>query len=348
MSRAVGAVGRQLDRINRVPALPSALAVLLALVVGGLMIIGAGGEPISAYGALLNGAFGSPAAFGRMLVQAVPLVIIGLGIALCFRARVYNIGAEGQLFMGALFGGAAAILLPIGSSLPLILAALAAGILGGAFWGWIVGFLLSRWQVNEVITSLLLSFVAILAFTYVIRRPLRDPEATAGLGGKAVPDAALLPDIGFLQAHIGIVIALLLVPLVAYLMYRTPFGFRVRMMGANREAAEVAGVRTGRMAMSLMLISGGLAGLAGVIQILGVSERLDPNLSPGYGFTAIVVALIGRLDAFGVLIGALILAVLTAGGQAMSVTEGLPYSLVLAIQGVFIIFVLIADRSARS
>lgn len=338
----------RLANLGRIPALSSVLAILLALVVGGLLIIAAGGNPVSAYEALLEGSFGSPAAFGRTLIQAVPILIIGLGIALCFRARVYNIGAEGQLFMGALVGGAAAILIPIGASLPLILVSVAAGILGGAFWGWIVGFLLSRWQVNEVITSLLLNFVAILAFTYVIRRPLRDPQASAGLGGKPVPDAALLPDISFLSAHVGVVVALLLVPLIAYLMHRTPFGFRVRMMGTNREAAEVAGVRTGRMAVKLMLLSGGLAGLAGVIQVLGVSDRLDPNLSPGYGFTAIVVALIGRLDAFGVLIGALILAVLSAGGQAMSVTESLPYSIVLAIQGIFIIFVLIADRSGRS
>lgn len=337
-----------LNSIRSLPAFSSVVAVILALLVGGILIIVGGGHPVSAYSALLKGAFGSPTAFGRVLVQLVPILIIGLGIAIAFRARVYNIGAEGQLFMGALIGGMAAILLPVGASLPLILLSLAAGVIGGALWGWIVGFLLARWGVNEVITSLLLNFVAILIFTWVIRQPLRDPNAVAGLQGRSVPDAAKLPDIGFLSVHSGVIIALLLVPLIAYLMHRTPFGFRTMMMGDNREAAEVAGVHTGRLAVKLMLISGGLAGLAGVIQILGVSDRLDPNLSPGYGFTAIVVALIGRLNAFGVLIGALILAVLSAGGQAMSVTESLPYSIVLAIQGVFVIFVLIADRSGRS
>jgi simple sugar transport system permease protein len=321
-------------------------AVALSLVVGGMLMVIAGGEPVAAYGALLDGAFGSPYAFGQMLVLAVPLLIIGLGLALAFRGRVYNIGAEGQLFMGALAAGVVAIFLPLGFAPLLIAASILAGVAAGAAWGGIVGVLRAHWGVNEVITSLLLNFVAILIFTYCVRRPLRAP-GSPDLQGRAIePDAALplLPD---LAVHVGVFLAIALVPLAAYLMARTPFGMRVRMMGFNAEAARTAGVSSRRMVIGLMLISGGLAGLAGALQTLGVAERLDLGISQGYGFTAIVVALLGRLNAVGVLLAALFIAVLQSGGQAMSVTEGLPYAIVLAIPGVFVVFLLIADRLAR-
>jgi general nucleoside transport system permease protein len=322
-------------------------AVLLALVLGAGLVLVAGGDPLSAYSALITGAFGNEADIGEVLAQATPLVIIGLGLAMAFRAGVYNIGAEGQLFVGALAGGAVAILLPVGSGALLIVAALMAGLVAGALWGSIVGALRARWGVNEVITSLLLNYIGILGFSYAIREPLRDPAATAGLSGKAIPSAAQLPSLPGLSVHIGVLLPFALVPVVWFVMTRTPFGFRLRMLGLNPEAARVAGVPAGRTVLSLMVISGGLAGLAGVIQMLGVSLRLDPNFSTGTGFTAIVVALIGRCQAFGVLLAALLIAVLQAGGQAMSVTENLPYSIVLAIEGVFVVFLLIADRLAR-
>ena len=322
-------------------------AVALSLIVGGLLIVFAGGEPVSAYSALIDGAFGSPYAIGQVLLVAVPLTIIGLGLAIAFRGRVYNIGAEGQMFMGALAGGVVAIFLPLGFAPLLISLSLLAGVLAGAAWGWIVGFLRAHWGVNEVITSLLLNFVAILGFTYIVRRPLRAEGAAIDLQGRAVQPDSVLPRLAELNVHVGVFIALALVPIALYLMARTPFGMRVRMMGFNTEAARTAGVSSRRMVVGLMLISGGLAGLAGTIQTLGVSERLDLGISQGYGFTAIVVALLARLNPVGVAAAALFIAVLQGGGQAMSVTEGLPYAIVLAIPGLFVVFLLIADRLAR-
>jgi ABC-type uncharacterized transport system permease subunit len=327
--------------------LSSLAAIVLSLVVGGLLIVIAGGEPVAAYGALLDGAFGSPYAIGQVLLVAVPLVIMGLGLALAFRGRVYNIGAEGQLFMGALASGVTAIFFPLGSAPLLIVLSAIAGVAAGAAWGGIVGVLRARWGVNEVITSLLLNFVAILGFTYVVRRPLRAEGASIDLQGRSVQPEAALPDLSGLNVHVGVFVALALVPLVWYLMARTPFGMRVRMMGFNSEAARTAGVSSRRMIVGLMLISGGLAGLAGAIQTLGIAERLDLGISAGYGFTAIVVALLGRLHAVGVLLAALFIAMLQGGGQAMSVTENLPYAIVLAIPGLFVVFLLIADRLAR-
>lgn len=321
-------------------------AAVVAFLIGGALVLIAGGSPAGSLRAMFDGAIGSDFAIGQLLVQAVPLLIIGLGLAVAFRGRVYNIGAEGQLFMGALAGGT--LLLTVGSGGYLMVAlAMVVATLGGALWGAIVGVLRARWAVNEVISSLLLTYIALFAFAWAIRRPLADPLSGNNLGSRPIPESALLPTLPDLFVHYGLFIGLALVPVVGYLMTRTPFGFRVRAMGLNPAAAEVAGVRTGRLVVSLMLISGGLAGLAGIVQVVGISGRLDAGISQSYGFTAIVVALLGRLRAFGVLLAALFVAFLNVGGQAMSVEEGLPYSMVLAIQGVFVLLVLIADRFGR-
>lgn len=325
----------------------SVAAILLALLAGAVLIKVARGDPVAAYAAMWWGAVGSPFGLGQVLTQATPLVIIGLGLAFAFRGRVYNIGAEGQLYVGALSGGTIALLLHTGGPVLVLPLALGAGALGGAAWGGIVGGLRAAWGVNEVISSLLLDYVAIFAFSYAIRVPLRDPTASF-LASSTLSESARLPVLPLLFVHAGLAACILLVPLAAYVIRRTPFGFRVGMMGLNPEAARLAGVPWGRMVMWLMLLSGALAGLAGVIQVLGVTGRLELGISQGYGFTAIVVALLGRLSALGVLLAALFVAALSVGGQAMSVSEGLPFAIVLAIQGVFVVFVLAADRLARA
>lgn len=322
-------------------------AALIAFLLGGVLVLIAGGSLLGSLRAMFDGGLGSVFAAGQLLVLAIPLIIIGLGLAIAFRGRVYNIGAEGQFFMGALAGGVLLLTLHADGRLAVGLA-LAAGVVGGACWGAIVGLLRARWSVNEVISSLLLTYVALFIFSWAIRRPLSDPLSGNKLASRSVPDSTLLPVIPDLFVHYGIFVALALVPIVGYLLGRTPFGFRVRAMGWNPDATEAAGVRTGRLVVALMCISGGLAGLAGIIQVVGISGRLDAGLSQNYGYTAIVVALLGRLRAVGVLLAALFVAFLNVGGQAMSVDEGLPYSIVLAIQGVFVVTVLIADRFSRA
>lgn len=201
-----------------------------------------------------------------------------------------------------------------------------------------------------MISSLLLNYVAIFLFSYVIRGPLADPSggATGNLASWAVPAATRLLTIPQFHVHVGLFMAIVLVPVIGYLASKTPFGFKVRMMGLNPEAARASGVETGWLVVWLMLISGGLAGLAGIIQVLGTEGRLELGISQGYGYTAIVVALLGRMSATGVLLAALFVAFLEVGGQAMSVDDGLPYSIVFAIQGIFVLFVLVADRLGRA
>ena len=326
--------------------LVSTAGVLFAFVAGAIFILIAGGEPLPAFRSMFSGSLGSPFAIGQMLTTLTPLLIIGLGLSLAFRGRVYNIGAEGQLFMGALAGGT--VLLELSGNPSLMIAlAMVAGIAAGALWAAVVGFFRARWGVNEVISSLLMNYIALFGFGYVIRKPLGDPAAGNSLASKSIPDDVRLPFLPQFFVHYGIFIALALVPIVAYLGRVTPFGQRVRMMGLNAEAAGVAGVNTKRLIVVLMAISGGLAGLAGVIQVIGVEGRMDTGISAGYGFTAIIVALLGRLDAFGVLLAALLISFLQVGGQAMSIDNHLPYSIILAIEGVFVLFVLTADRFAR-
>jgi simple sugar transport system permease protein len=327
--------------------LVSVTGVVLAFVVGGILVLIAGGEPVPAFRSMFDGALGSPYSIGQLLTIATPLLIIGLGLALAFRGRVYNIGAEGQLFVGALAGGAVLLEVQADANLLIVLAIVCA-IAAGALWGSIVGFLRARWGVNEVISSLLMNYIAIFGFQYVIRKPLGDPAAGNALASRTIPTDTMLPSLPRFFVHYGLFIALAIVPIVGYVIRYTPFGFRVGMMGRNAEAARVAGVDTGRLIVLLMVISGGLAGLAGIIQVVGVEGRLDGGISANYGFTAIVVALLGRLTASGVLLAAFLVAFLNVGGQAMSVDNGLPYSIVLAIEGVFVLFVLIADRFGRT
>jgi ABC-type uncharacterized transport system permease subunit len=321
-------------------------AVLLGLLVGAAIMAVAGANPIRAYGAMVEGAVGSRFAVSQVLVQTVPLLIIGLGLALAFRGRVWNIGAEGQFHLGALAGGAMAIVAPIPIAAVQLPLAMLVGAAGGAAWAWVVGALRARWRVNEVITSLLLNYVAIHWYSYFIRKPLRDPEGFLPQS-RAIPVSAQLPALPGLDVHAGLLIALALVPLVVYTMYRTPFGFRAAALGLNADAAEAAGIDAGRTIVRLMVISGGMAGLAGVIQILGVQLRLQYGISPGFGFTAIIVALLGRTRPVGVLLAALLISGLSVGGAAVQFTQGIPIAAVYTMQASFVLFLLVADRVVR-
>jgi ABC-type uncharacterized transport system permease subunit len=325
----------------------SLLAVLIALAVGAVILLVAGASPLAAYREMVRGAIGSRFAVSQLLVEVVPLLIIGLGLALAFRGRVWNIGAEGQFYLGALAGGTVAIVFPWSVPVLVIPAVLVAGAAAGAAWGWIAGEVRSRWGVNEIITSLLLNYVAIYWYGYFIRKPLRDPSGFLPQS-KEIPAAAQLPNILGLQVHAGLLIALGLVPILAYVMARTPFGFRVTALGLNREAAAgAAGVDTRRFIVRLMLLSGGFAGLAGVVQILGVQLRLQSGISPGFGFTAIIVALLGRMRPVGVMLAAFLIGGLSVGGQAMQLTQGVPIAAVQTIEALFVLFLLVADKLVR-
>lgn len=332
---------------SRLSASLSALAALAAAaVLGGVILSVAGADPFDAYKEMVLGTFGGRFEISLVLIEMVPLLIIGLGLAVSFRARIWNIGSEGQFLIGALAGAAVALTLPVTNPLLLIPACFLAGATGGALVAALAGFLKNRWQVSEVITSLLLNYVAIFTVAYTIRQPLRDPVGFTPQTAK-VPDASRLPDIPFLDVHAGLLIGLALVPVIAYVMRRTPFGFHLKMMGLNPEATRVAGVNIERLTMQVLALAGALAGLAGVIQVIGIETRVTNTISPGFGFTAIIVALVGRRRPLGVVIASFIIGALTLGGDIIQQTQQVPRVVVFVIEALFVLFLLIADRVGR-
>lgn len=321
------------------------MAVTGALVTGGILLVLVGANPVDAYVEMVKGTFGSWFDVSLVLTEMVPLVIIGLGLVIAFKARIWNIGAEGQFMFGALVGGAFALRVPLQNQFLAIPAVLLVGALAGALWGLLVAAARVRWRGNEVISSLLLNYVALFVFAYAVRKPLRDPGGFKPTSER-VPDQFVLGDVPVdeIRVHVGIVVALLLVPLVGFLVNRSPFGMRATMFGMNPEAAQAAGVNASKMTLRIMMLSGALAGLAGIIQVLGSELRLSNNMSTGYGFTAIVVALIARLRPFGVLLAAAFLGALTLGGDVIQRTQQVPRVLTMVIQAIFVLFLLLADR----
>lgn len=296
-------------------------AIAAALIAAGVLIAVAGANVIEAYGLILKGAFGSRLGITETLTRATPLILTGLAAAVAFRARLWNIGGEGQLYLGALavpaFGlvpGLADAPAPIA-----ILACLVVGALAGAVLLLVPIGLKLRFGVDEVVTTLLLNFIAILFVSMMIEGPLKDPQAFGWPQSVPVPDAATLP--GLLarsRLHAGLLVALALALLVWWVQARTVFGMYARAAGLNARAAAFAGVPLGRTLMLVAGLSGGLAGLAGAVEVMGVKGYVTTDLSPNYGYSGIVIAMLANLNAIGVIAAALFSAVMFVGADSMS------------------------------
>ncbi len=313
----------------------------------------------AAYSALLRGALGDPAAYvaafgsgdlqrivaafnpvSESLLSATPLIFTGLAVALGFRSGLFNIGAEGQLYIGAMFAtyvGFAVTGLPFYVHLPL---ALAAGALGGAIWGFIPGLLKARTGAHEVITTIMLNYVSYRAIDWVLKQPFYQREGRTDPISKIIePSAQLAPIIEGLRVHWGFVLALLAAAAISWLLFRSTLGFEFRAVGLNPAAARYAGIRIARTLVLTMSIGGALAGLAGTAEILGANKTLTAGFSPGYGFDAIALALLGRSRPVGVVAAALLFGALRAGATPMQSATGIPIDLVVVIQALVIMFV---------
>ena len=322
------------------------IGILIGLLIGVVLILLAGADPISTYGALFDGAFGGKRQWTETILKSAPLLIVALGLTVAFKARVWNVGGEGQFFLGAIVGGSIALIfpqLPRSIMLPFILVG---GIVGGAFWATIAGYLKIRYRVNEIISTLMLNYIAGLLLVYLARGPLNDPGSTLPESAQFV-EAAQIPVLMTTRLHLGVAMAILLVPLVFLVINLTPIGHRLRAVGSNIKAAALTGVNVSRTIMIALGISGALAGLAGVIEVSYTFTRLKPNISGGYGFSAMLVALLGRLHPVGVAIAAVFFAALEIGAQSMHVVTGLPDALADAIQAVIVLAVLAADALLR-
>lgn len=322
------------------------IGVGVGLLIGAGLIGLAGADVGQAYLALLRGAFGGSRQITETLLTAAPLLLVGLGLTVAFRARVWNIGGEGQYYMGALGGGFIALTFPDWPR-PLLLAAmLLAGAAGGALWAALAGVLKIKRGMNVIISTLMLNYIAILLVQYAVRGPLQDPNGFLPESAQFVPAARLMTFFGS-RIHLGVVIAVLLVPLVYGLLWGTPLGFRLRAVGSRESVARYAGVNVERMILLALACSGALSGLAGLVEVSTLHTRLKPDISGGYGFTGILAALLGRMHPVGVMLAALFFAALTVGAQSMEVVTGLPHALAEAIQAVMVLSVLATDALAR-
>jgi len=324
--------------VNRLPrgVRDAVLAVALVFVVGSIAMLVAHASPIVGFGALFSGALGSPSELGETLVQTTALLFPALGITIAFRAGLFNIGAEGQLVLGGLAAGyvAAALPLPGVVAIPIVLLA---GALGGGVWGALAGFLKARFGANEVIATLMLNVIAALLATYIVNGPFKMNGATAGETA-SIPHGSWLPTlIPDTRLTIAFIIALVIAALVRFMFARTVFGYELRAAGDAPEAAKRAGVDLSRTALVAMSLSGAIAGLGGAAIVLGVLHRFNTALSPGYGFIAIAVALVGNLDPLFVTIAAFAFGVLQSGALSMQSEAQVPKDVVAIIEGVVII-----------
>lgn len=329
----------------------SSLALISALLAAGVgailccsvLFVAAGADPLSAFAALAKGSLGSKRAVADTLVRATPLILTGLATALAFRARLWNIGAEGQVFAGAMFAfwcqsvvGAA----PAYVQIPIVVLG---GLCGGALFGGIAGLLKARFQVDEVIATVMLNYIIVFVLSLLLQRgPWTEPggffEQTA-----IVPDAAKLPIlIEKTRLHLGFVLALILAAILHVVLQRSPLGYEIRAAGSNLRALEFQGVNAGRLVLVVFALSGAVAGLAGAFEVYGVQYRLKSGTLGGLGYAGIIVAILGQLSPKGVVIAGLLFGALLNGSTLMQIKTGVPSALIYAIEAIILIFFLIA------
>ncbi|MEP7327357.1 MAG: ABC transporter permease [Gemmatimonadota bacterium] len=323
-------------------------AILAGLAILGFGLSLAGYDAGAALVAMWHGAFGSWYALtSATLVRAIPLITIGLGIALAFRAGVFNIGAEGQFYAGAILATWTGLHLQGWPRFPAVVLVLLAGVIGGGLWSLVPAWLKRRYGVLEVISTLMLNFVAEALTSLMVQGPLQEARGAYPQSDLIVAGARL-PLIGGTRVHWGFVLVLFLAALLWFLFHRTLWGFQLRATGASPRAAEVTGrINVGAVGAAALIGSGMLAGLAGSMEVSGVSYALFQSLSPGYGFTAIAVALLARLDPRAIVVTGILFAALETGGAGMQRDAGVPAVVVYVVEAVIILVVLVADAALR-
>jgi simple sugar transport system permease protein len=322
--------------------LSPAIAIFAALLVGaGLMLI-AGANPLMAYSALFHESLTTYYGFGNTLTKMTPLLLVSLGVLVAFRARQFNLGGEGQIYMGGLGSVLVGLYLqgiPAWIHLPL---ALLGGFLFGAMWSSIAAYLKITRGLNEVLTTLLLNYIAQNFISYMVNGPIMEPDAPnpySPLIAKSAYLPAILPKS---QAHAGIFLGLAIAIILTIVLSSTAFGYQIDAVGQNPTAARYAGISVNKTILLVMALSGGLAGLAGSSEVLGLKHRLFESFSPGYGFDAVAIALLSRGSPIGVILTSLFFAALRSGANVMQRSAGVPVTVIYAIQGLTVLFVAIS------
>ena len=320
------------------------LGVVLALVLGAVMLLILKANPLAAYASLVNGAVGSQFGLTQTLVKATPLLLVGLGICIAFRANVINIGGEGQIIAGALMSTWFPLFFHSWPGWLLIPATMIVGFLAGAFWGFIPGILKARLNVNEILSTIMLNAIALQLMNLLLQGPLMDP---AGVAARTfLAQSAQLPQQVWLPRlvprtllHAGAIVAVGLAIVVYVFLWRTTIGYDIRAVGLNPDAARYSGINVPTFQALSLTLAGGFAGLAGVVEVIGVQHRLMEGLTSGYGFTGIVAALLGSLHPIGLIPASILFGGLLVGADKMQRAVQVPSSLVMAILGLVVLFV---------
>jgi len=322
------------------------LSVLTALLVGAVVIYASGSNPVLAYRGLWEGAFGSLQALSETAVWAVPYIFAGLALALSFQGGLFNIGADGQLAVGALVAAAVGYLLPqvLGAPIPAPIhlpLTIFAGAVAGCVWGAIPGWLKARTGASEVINTIMFNYIALLVVSYLLNGPMKDPSPTNMLARtpQIAESARMAPLFEGFRVHWGLPLAFLAAVVVWFILKRTALGFELRTTGANREAAEYAGINDRRVMIVTLGLSGLLAGLAGAVEVTGLHYRHDVGYSAGYGFDAIAVALLARNQPLGVVLAAFLFGAMRNGASRMQFVAQIPVDIIAVVQALILLFV---------
>ncbi|MDX9956913.1 MAG: ABC transporter permease [Spirochaetia bacterium] len=320
------------------------LGVISALLISAIILLFLKTNPVVAYAAMFQGAFGSINGWSQSLVKATPLLLVGLGVCIAFRASVINVGGEGQIILGALAGTWFALTFPDLPRFVLIPGCMTAGFLAGAFWGLIPGFLKARYKVNEILSTIMMNSIALQFMNYLLQGPMMDPEGIAA--GTFLAQSARLPPNSWLarliprtMLHSGVYVALIFAILVYVFLWRTTIGYQIRAVGLNPRASRYSGINVPFNQMLSLTIAGGLSGLAGVIEVMGVHRRILEGLTGGYGFTGIVAALLGSLHPLGIIPASVLFGGLLVGANTMQRAVQIPAALINAILGLIVLFV---------
>ena len=332
-------------------ALP-VLAMLFALLIGALMLLCLKANPLAAYAALANGVFGNLYGFTQSLAKATPLLLVGLGICIAFRASVINIGGEGQIIAGALMSTWFSLHFRTLPGYMLLPSTIIMGFLAGAAWGFIPGILKVRFSVNEILSTVMMNAIAIQLMNFLLRGPLMDPVGIAE--GTFLPQSERLPRQVWLPRlvpqtllHAGAIIAVVLAVAVYIFLWRTTIGYRIRAVGLNREASRHAGINVPVYQALALTLAGGFAGLAGVFEVIGVQHRLMDGITSGYGFSGIVAALFGGLHPLGLIPASWLFGSLLVGADKMQRAVQVPYALIDTVLGLIVMFVVGSNLLSR-
>jgi simple sugar transport system permease protein len=324
------------------------LAILLTILAGGTLFASIGKDPFEAIWLIFVAPFSDGYSRSEILIKAGPLILIAVGLSFGFRANVWNIGAEGQFVMGGLAGSAVALAFYDVDTIWLLPLMVFAGALGGFLWAMIPALLKVRFGANEILVSLMLVYVAGHFLSAMVSGPLRNPDGFNFPESRLFHDSARLPLLWEgSRIHVGVLVALVVVVMAQVLLTRHLFGYQIRLMGSAPRAAAFAGIEKRWVTIACLGLSGALAGLAGIFEVAGPIGQLQPSLPVGYGFTAIIVAFLGRLSPAGILLAGLVMALTYIGGETAQLALGIPAAAISVFQGMLLFFLLATEIFTR-